>query len=204
MTRLQHAGYTLTELLVTMSIAGLLAAVAAPNIGTFTRNGRLTDGVNDLLHSLQVARTEAIKRQSGNVVVCGTNTPEATNPVCGYNTFRGWIVYADTNGNWQHDSTEAVIQRHDVIAASVTVKTDANANIVSYAPTGFANPTDPIALRVPTGTVVVCDSRGVAQVGNNATARVLFIATTGRARASATFSDVHDTALPLISGQGCP
>jgi type IV fimbrial biogenesis protein FimT len=209
MSRLQHAGYTLTELLVTIGIAGLLAAVAAPNIGTFTRNGRLTDGVNDLLHSLQVARTEAIKRQAVNgvplnVVVCGTNTPEATNPVCGYNTFRGWIVYADTNRNWQRDSGEEIIQRHDVIAASVTVKTDANANIVSYAPTGFANPTDPVALRIPTGTLLVCDSRGVAQVGNNATARVLFIATTGRARASASYSDVHDTALPLITGQGCP
>jgi type IV fimbrial biogenesis protein FimT len=203
MNRARHAGFTLTELLVTLGVAAILAGVAAPNIRDFVRNSRLTNGVNDLLHSLQVARTEAIKRQLGNVVVCGSANPLPDNAVCSYNTFRGWIVFADTNGNWQHDAGEPIIEHHDVVDSSVTVRTDANANIVSYSPTGFANPTDPIVVKVPTATVVVCDSRGVTAVGTNATARALFIAPTGRARASATFADVSTTAMPLVVGT-CP
>jgi hypothetical protein len=52
-------------------------------------------------------------------------------------------------------------------------------------------------------TLVVCDSRGVQQVGNTATARALFITTTGRARTSSTWQDVTLTALPLVGGS-CP
>jgi type IV fimbrial biogenesis protein FimT len=204
MNRARNAGFTLTELLVTMGVAAIIAAAAAPNVRNFIRNSRLTNGVNDLLHSLQVARTEAIKRQLGNVVVCGSADPLAANPVCSYTTFSGWIVFADGNGNWQHDAAEQVIERHAPVDASVSVVTDANANIVSYGPTGFANPTDPIALRVPTNTLVMCDVRGVTAVGVNSTARALFISQTGRARVSATYADVATTALPLLAGGSCP
>jgi hypothetical protein len=83
----------------------------------------------------------------------------------------------------------------------VTVKTDANARIVSYGPSGFANPA---GVRVPMKTLVICDSRGVQQVGNAATARALFVTTTGRSRVSSTWADVHNTALPLVVGGSCP
>jgi hypothetical protein len=80
------------------------------------------------------------------------------------------------------------------------VKSDANNNIVSFGPSGFANPA---GAKVPTATLVMCDVRGVTAVGNNSTGRALFITATGRARASATYADVHDTALPLVGGT-CP
>jgi type IV fimbrial biogenesis protein FimT len=211
MNRARNAGFTLTELLVTLGIAAILAGLAAPNLRDFIRNSRLSDGVNDLLHSLQLARTEAIKRQVlvgnvvvGNVVVCGTTNPLPDNAQCTYNTFNGWIVFADTNGNWQHDAGEPLLERHATLDSSVSVVTDANANIVSFAPTGFANPTDPIALRVPTATVVLCDERGVTAVGTNSTARALFINQTGRAFATAAYLAVRFNALPLVRGGTCP
>ena len=120
---------------------------------------------------------------------------------CDYATFKGWFVFQDTNGNWQHEAAEPVIDRHDLLDTYVTVKTDANARIVSFGPSGFANPA---GVQVPTRTLVICDSRGVQQVGANATARALFISTTGRARASATWADVKLTALPLVVGGSCP
>jgi type IV fimbrial biogenesis protein FimT len=198
----RRAGFTLIELMVTLSVAAILMAIAIPNLRNFIRNNRLTSGVNDLLHSIQVARTEAIKRQQGNVVVCGTTDPGAGTAAltCTYNTFRGWFVFQDTNGNWQRDANEPVIETHTLIDASVTVKSDANGNIVSFSPSGFANPA---GAQVPTATVVMCDVRGVQAVGNNSTARAVFITATGRARASATYADVHNTALPLVGG-ACP
>jgi type IV fimbrial biogenesis protein FimT len=193
----------MTELMVTLGIAAILSAVAAPNVRNFIRNNRLTSGVNDLLHSLQVARTEAIKRQNGNVVVCGSADPRPDNATCSYTSFRGWIVFADTNANWQHELAEPLIERHELLDSSVTIRTDANDNIVSYGPTGFAQPTDAIALRVPTTTMVLCDARGITAIGTASTGRALFIAATGRARTSNTYVDVATTAMPLVTGT-CP
>ena len=203
MDRSSHKGFTLVELMVTLTVASILVGLMVPNMRDFIRNNRLSGGVNDMLHSLQVARTEAIKRQNGNVVMCGTANPSAVDPaiVCDYLTFNGWFVFQDINGNWQHDNGEPVIERHALLDASVTVKTDANDRIVSFSPSGFANPA---GVRVPVGTIVICDSRGVVQYGNTATARTLLIAPTGRARASSTWNDVKLTALPLVVGGSCP
>jgi type IV fimbrial biogenesis protein FimT len=194
-------GFTLIELMVTVGLVALLMSAVIPNMRVFLRNDQLTDGVNDMLHSIQVARTEAIKRQNGNVVVCGTAAPTAADAAmtCDYATFKGWFVFQDTNGNWQHDANEPVIERHGLLDTNVTVRTDANGRIVSFSPTGFANPA---GVKAPMKTLVICDSRGVQQVGNSATARALFVTTTGRARISSTWADLQ-TALPLVGGS-CP
>ncbi len=203
MDKSRHRGFTLIELMVTVGLVGILLAAVIPNMRTFLRNNQLSGGVNDMLHSIQMARTEAIKRQSGNIIVCGsaaTPSVAATALTCDYATFKGWFVFQDLNNNWQHDAAEPVLERHDLLDTNVTVKTDANARLISFAPSGFANPA---GLKVPMRTLVVCDSRGVLQVGNAATARALFITTTGRARASSTWQDVNNTALPLVGG-ACP
>jgi type IV fimbrial biogenesis protein FimT len=202
-------GFSLVELMVTIAVVGILLGAVIPNMRTFLLNNQLSGGVNDMLHSIQVARTEAIKRQVGvgglplNVVVCGTSTPTVADDAmtCDYATFNAWFVFQDTNANWQHDAGEPVIERHDLLSTNLTVKTDANARIVSFNASGFANPA---GVKVPMRTLVICDSRGVLQVGTGATARALFITTTGRARASSTWQDVKNTALPLVVGGSCP
>ncbi len=206
MDRSAQSGFTLIELMVTMTVAAILVGIAIPNLRDFLRNNRLSGGVNDMLHSLQVARTEAIKRQpplGGGVVVCGTASPTVADAAmaCDYATFSGWFVFLDSNGNWQHDAAEPVLERHALLDATVTVKTDANDRIVSFSASGFANPA---GARVPMATLVLCDARGVQLVGNGATGRALFISPTGRARASASWADVHNTALPLVAGGSCP
>ena len=203
MDRSRHSGFSLVELMVTLGVAAILVSVAIPNMRDSLRNNRLSGGVNDLLHSIQVARTEAIKRQNGNVVVCGTANPTLADAamVCDYATFKGWFVFQDTDGNWQHNGVEPVIERHALLDTTVSVKTDANDRIVSFNPSGFANPA---GARVPTATLIICDARGVQRSGTGATARALFITATGRARASAAWADVYSTALPLVAGGSCP
>jgi len=206
MEKTRTAGFSLIELMVTLSVAGILIAIMGPNMRVFMLNNQLSGGVNDILHSIQVARTEAIKRQlpaGGGVVVCGTADPTGADAAltCDYATFKAWFVFVDSNANWQHDANEPVIERHGLLNTSVTVKTDANARIISFAASGFANVA---GVKVPMRTLVLCDSRGVQQVGAAATARALFITTTGRARASSTWNDVKNVALPLVVGGSCP
>jgi type IV fimbrial biogenesis protein FimT len=206
MEKTRTSGFSLIELMVTLSVAAILIGLVAPNMRVFLLNNQLSGGVNDMLHSIQVARTEAIKRQlpaGGGVVVCGTADPTVADAAltCDYATFKAWFVFVDSNANWQHDANEPVIERHGLLDAKVFVKTDANARIISFAASGFANPA---GVKVPMRTAVLCDSRGVQQVGAAATARALFITTTGRARASSTWNDVKNVALPLVVGGSCP
>ena len=187
-------GFTIPELMLTIAIAGILAGIAIPNMRDFMRNNRLTSATNDLLRSTQVARSEAIKRQQ-TVVVCASSDPLADAPACSDGAFRGWVVFIDANDNWAfdgddsstpEDETEVVIERHEVLDGSVTVMNDED-GIVSYGPSGFARPADD---KTPSTRVVICDSRGNSAMGNNSTARAIFIDPTGRTRASKLYDEV--------------
>jgi type IV fimbrial biogenesis protein FimT len=191
-------GFTLIELLVTMSLAAVLLGVAAPNMVTIMRNGELASDGNDLIHSLQLARTEAVKRQKP-VVWCASTNPLAGTPTCGIGGQMGWIVFEDDAGTRQYVGGEPLIQQHDVMSSNVNVKGDGS-GAQSYTPLGFAAP--PSGGFNPTRNIVICDSRGNQAIGANSTARAVLITATGRARVSALFTDVTQ-ALATIGGT-CP
>ncbi len=178
-------GFTLTELMVTVAVAGVLAMVAVPNMRTFLQNNRLSSASNDLLRSFYLARTEAIKHQT-NVAVCASAAPMAAVPACSYGPFNGWIVFQDTNFNWQWDNGEPIFERHVLLDTSVTVKTDNN-GIEIYQATGFASPA---GAKNPTRNILLCDIRGNQMVGTNSVERAVLIAASGRVRVSATSADV--------------
>jgi len=178
-------GFTLTELMVTLAVAGVLAMVAVPNMRTFLQNNRLSSASNDLLRSFYLARTEAIKHQA-NVAVCASAAPTAAAPTCSYGPFNGWIVFQDTNLNWQWDAGEPIFERHVLLDTSVTVKTDNN-GIEMYLATGFASPA---GAKTPTRNILLCDIRGNQIVGTNSVERAVLIAASGRVRVSGTSADV--------------
>src|SRR4051812_43964122 len=121
----QQSGFTMFELMITLTVAGILASIAVPNVRDFMRNNRLSSTANDLLRGTQIARSEAVKRQQ-NVVLCASTDPAAVNPVCSFGAFRGWIVFQDTNSNWDRTVGETIISRHDLVAPGVTVVNDNN------------------------------------------------------------------------------
>ena len=55
-------GLTLVELVATVCIAGVLAAVAIPNFMNVITNNRTTSVANQLVAALAYTRSEAIKR----------------------------------------------------------------------------------------------------------------------------------------------
>ncbi len=58
-------GFTLVELLVTMTLVAILSAIALPSLSSFVTNSRVSSRANDFVAAINLARSEAVKRSSG-------------------------------------------------------------------------------------------------------------------------------------------
>ena len=81
-------GFTLLEVLVTLLIGSILAAIAIPNMTALVRNDRETSQINNLIFTLNYARSEAVK-EDNPVCVCASSDGAS----CGTNWASGWIIF---------------------------------------------------------------------------------------------------------------
>ncbi|HJW01959.1 MAG TPA: GspH/FimT family pseudopilin, partial [Azospira sp.] len=64
-------GFSLIELMVTLSVLAIVLVIAAPSFGNFVLSQRVKTASFDVVASLSFARSEAIK-QNGNVTIAPT------------------------------------------------------------------------------------------------------------------------------------
>lgn len=126
-----HKGFTLVELIVTLTVAGILFAIAAPGLKQFVSSNRLTSQANDLMGDISLAKNEAIKHNT-TTGICASSTGTSCTASAG-DWGGGWYVYYVCPAN---DST-------CVIGANVTIKsheaiTGSNSLIVKSTDTGGA------------------------------------------------------------------
>ena len=88
------SGFTLIELMVTVTLVAILLAVGVPSFTTFQRNAELTSATNSLLAAINAARSEAMKRGMNAMVV----------PTDGANWSSGWVVFVDKNRSLAYES----------------------------------------------------------------------------------------------------
>ena len=75
---LPQRGFTLIELLVGITIAGVLAAIGVPALSGWLQNAKIDNTAKEALAGLQMARTEAIRRNVPvEFVLTGTATDQA-------------------------------------------------------------------------------------------------------------------------------
>jgi type IV fimbrial biogenesis protein FimT len=89
-------GFTLIELIVTISIMAVLAAIAFPSFSYSLRNNRIGTQTNDFLSALNYARNEAVSRSRG-VSICAADTSSGVPGECGAadDWTTGWMVFVD-------------------------------------------------------------------------------------------------------------
>lgn len=68
------AGFGLIELMIVIAIIAIVSGLAAPSFSTMLANGRVRTGADGIISGLQLARTEAIHRNSNTTFTLNTGT----------------------------------------------------------------------------------------------------------------------------------
>lgn len=105
MSRRRIRGFTLLELMITIAIAAILISLALPSFQGVMRANRVSTATNELLASLSLARSEAIRNTRG-AGICAS----ADGTSCGADWNSGWLVWSDMNGNGAVDADETVVR----------------------------------------------------------------------------------------------
>lgn len=160
-------GLTLTELMVTLSVAGILLVVGVPNFTTMIQNNRMSAKLNEVVAEINFARSEAVKRGSP-VIICKRNTA-GNDCDANANWANGWIVFSDADGNGKVDATTEILRVHGALTGITSIQ---------YSNTKYPWITFNASGAAPFNNtyIIFCDSRGSSQ------AKGLTLADTGRLR----------------------
>ena len=90
----KYSGFTLIELMITLFIVGILLTVGVPSMRTFLQNNQLIATTNELVSSIHIARSEALKLNK-KVTICVS--ADGKSCVSSEKWAQGWIVFVDAN-----------------------------------------------------------------------------------------------------------
>lgn len=135
----RQGGFTIVELMVVVAIVGILSAVAIPNYKGYMANRQIKDQTSAFARSINLARSEAIKR-GRPVSMCRSDNPEAASPACGGNGgdwATGWVVFVDNNGNNAIDNDDSVVRVQPGWTNSGKISTNNAGNSLRFRSTGI-------------------------------------------------------------------
>jgi prepilin-type N-terminal cleavage/methylation domain-containing protein len=141
MMKTKRGGFTMIELIVTMSVVAILTAIAIPSFVAISQGERRIAEVNDMVLALNYARSEAVKQ----------NSPTGVSVTANGSWAGGWNVCCSSTGT-SVNTLPAIDSRSTLTA-----------NLAGTAPVTVTF--DSSGAQVPSsGTLIFtfCDSRGAA------------------------------------------
>jgi type IV fimbrial biogenesis protein FimT len=131
-------GFTLIELMVTLTVAAILLGLAAPAFNEVSLSMKLSSHANSMVSSILFARSEAIKRNS--VVRVCVSTDGAT---CGTGGWQqGWIVMCTTSDGTMCDAAGTdtlVLQAHPALATGWKITESSALTSLTFQATGLTS-----------------------------------------------------------------
>jgi type IV fimbrial biogenesis protein FimT len=129
------SGFTLVELMITISVAAILVAVGVPSFRYVTTSNRVSSEINGLLGDMQFARAEAI-REGQTVTVCASANGATCSGSTNWKT--GWLVFSDTGVIGTLDGTDPLLKMQRTFSGQDTLQTNHNISAVTFSREGFA------------------------------------------------------------------
>ena len=116
MKKIYSKGFTLLELIVTIAMISIVAAVGIPSYRGIMITNELADTVNNMRMSMKLARSEAITRGVSTIMCSSTDASSCSLVDGDWN--KGWIVGIDLNGNGQVDEAGGELLWANVLDSS--------------------------------------------------------------------------------------
>ena len=160
-----NRGFTLIELMITITVFAILASIGTPLLNSFIASNRLTAQTNQMVSSLNLARSESIKR-SQRATIC---TSDVAQTACAATTWEtGWLVFVDNNAdnNFVVADGDVLLQVSPSIVGGNTLRSTQFVNNLFFNPDGSAG---------AAGTFRICRQDAIA-----ASAKGVNISTAGQ------------------------
>ena len=175
----EQRGYTLLELLITLSLTALLATLSAPVFSDLAMKARLDTATDRLHDAIRHTRSAAVTR-SAPVVMRAT----------GDSWERGWTIFVDSDTDGRYQSGEYRLRTARPLPTSIIVTANAGIGEALHyqADGGTRRPSGSLQM----GTLHLCHRRADGAIQDS---RSIIINTSGRPRI--------EPPEPSADGNGC-
>jgi type IV fimbrial biogenesis protein FimT len=152
---------TLIEIMITLAVAGIILSLAIPGFESIIRSNRIVANANNLVSSINLARSEAISR--------AVQVSIRRKGSSGQQWESGWDVFTDNDADGTLDSDadstlcetgeDCLLRTFDALPTGYTLRTGATfADWVAYLPSGLSRG----SAGVGSDTFRLCDNQASA------------------------------------------
>jgi type IV fimbrial biogenesis protein FimT len=117
-------GFTLIDLLITLTVLSILLAFALPNLSAQVQDAQVKTATQTLLDSLELTRTHAVFANNRTTIRKQIDWVD------------GWEVFIDTNNDGILNNNETTIQKHEKLTGVRIIANRPVKNYVSFIGSG--------------------------------------------------------------------
>ena len=134
--RARVAGVTLIELLVTLAVVAIVAALGVPSFMRLLARHAIAAQAEELQDAVRLGRNEAMKR-SGPVLLCRTDPENTSRCATSGGNWQTWLLFTDVARSGAFVAGDVIVRQHVDVSKRMTVS--ANVAGIRFESTGIAH-----------------------------------------------------------------